>query len=67
MLGLTNCAATIPGFVGPQVVGILTNENVSLYMSGDENNSFIQFIRTLNYMWIFLFGGGVGWGVSFCK
>ena len=28
LLGITNCAATIPGIVGPYVVGFLTNNEV---------------------------------------
>ncbi len=28
LMGITNGAATIPGFIGPQVVGILTNNQV---------------------------------------
>jgi len=27
-VGITNCLATIPGFVGPLVVGALTDKNV---------------------------------------
>ena len=30
-MGITNTIATIPGFLGPQVVGWLTTENVSIY------------------------------------
>ena len=29
LMGITNCAATIPGFAGPAVVGVLTEDNVS--------------------------------------
>ena len=35
LMGITNMIATIPGFVSPTVVGLLTNNNVSngaLYM-----------------------------------
>ena len=30
LLGITNAIATIPGFLGPAVVGIMTNDNVSV-------------------------------------
>ena len=42
MLGLTNAAATIPGFVGPQVVGILTNDNVCLLFLNLHTNWYIS-------------------------
>ena len=29
-MGITNGAATIPGFVGPQIVGVLTNNRVCI-------------------------------------
>ena len=29
LMGISNCAATIPGFAGPAVVGLLTENNVS--------------------------------------
>ena len=31
LLGLTNAAATIPGFVGPQVVGALTSNVINIF------------------------------------
>ena len=30
LAGITNGIATIPGFLGPAVVGIMTNDNVSV-------------------------------------
>ena len=32
LMGITNMIATIPGFLSPSVVGILTHGNVSLYI-----------------------------------
>lgn len=29
LLGITNMVGTIPGFVGPTVLGVLTNDNVN--------------------------------------
>ncbi|XP_013411028.1 sialin [Lingula anatina] len=62
LLGFTNCAATIPGFLGPQVVGILT----------DENNTMVQWhkafyissaVYAFGAIFYVIFGSGVeqGW------
>jgi len=35
MMGITNTLASLPGFIGPAVVGVLTHKNVSvLYRCG---------------------------------
>ena len=31
LMGMSNTFATIPGFLGPEIVGILTEKNVSLH------------------------------------
>ena len=31
-MGITNGIATVPGFLGPIVVGVLTNNNVSVLL-----------------------------------
>jgi len=34
MTGITNTLATLPGFIGPAVVGVLTYNNVSAAVTG---------------------------------
>jgi len=33
MMGLTNTLATLPGFIGPAIVGVITYRNVSCTVS----------------------------------
>ena len=47
LMGITNSAATIPGMVGPYVVGYLTNNEVSHF----DLNSFIYFSQMNAYLY----------------
>ena len=46
-MGITNSAATIPGMVGPYVVGYLTNNEVSYF----DLNFFIHFSQMNAYLY----------------
>ena len=47
LMGITNSAATIPGMVGPYVVGYLTNNEVSYFYL----NFFIHFSQMNAYLY----------------
>ena len=47
LMGITNSAATIPGMVGPYVVGYLTNNEVSFF----DLNFFIHFSQMNAYLY----------------
>ena len=47
LMGITNSAATIPGMVGPYVVGYLTNNEVSYF----DLNFFIHFSQMNAYLY----------------
>ena len=47
LMGITNSAATIPGMVGPYVVGYLTNNEVSYF----DFNFFIHFSQMNAYLY----------------
>ena len=47
LMGITNSAATIPGMVGPYVVGYLTNNEVSYF----DLNYFIHFSQMNAYLY----------------
>ena len=47
LIGITNTAATIPGMVGPYVVGYLTNNEVSYF----DFNFFVRFSQMNAYFY----------------
>src|ERR1700722_3144572 len=41
LVGITNSLASIPGFVGPAVVGVITNNNVSTFSRSTSTSSYV--------------------------
>lgn len=59
LMGMSNCLATIPGFLGPYIVGRLTDHNVSHLIGHCNTDSPLSTVHFHYHSTILLYGTGL--------